>query len=161
MNEALDPAMLAPLFDDGDCDPVALTPIPYFKLLGLKACRRDGVLTTIMPFDTSLIGNPMPPRLHGGTLGALLEAAAMLSVIENHRGDIDDGSKRVAAISALDQLARPIGLTVDYLRPGEPKETYASATILRRGRRIASVRGRAWQETPQRPVAAAMLHFLL
>jgi len=143
-------ALKARLADD-DTEAIALSHIPYFELLGLQVRKQQGELVTILPYTPELIGNPMPARLHGGSLGTLLEAAGMLAVIADQAADEE----------AADRLAKPIGLTVDYLRPGEPAETCANATILRRGRRIASVRSRAWQDAPSRPIAAAMLHFLL
>lgn len=51
--------------------------IPYAKFLGLTAQLEGDELVTTMKYGDHLIGNPTLPALHGGTLGALLESAAI------------------------------------------------------------------------------------
>ena len=62
-------------------------------------------------------------------------------------------------------LARPlpktIDLTVDYLRPGQPRDAFAAARIVRSGRRYASVHVEAWQEDRGRLFAQGTGHFLM
>jgi uncharacterized protein (TIGR00369 family) len=113
---------------------------PYAALLGLHA-EADQL---VMPFATALIG--APGRLHGGTIAGLLELAALRAVL----AELEDGV-----------TAKPVNVTVDYLREGRPEDTRAAATILRLGRRIANVRAEAWQAARDRPIAAARLNILL
>jgi acyl-coenzyme A thioesterase PaaI-like protein len=40
-------------------------------------------------------------------------------------------------------------------------DTFARGRVIRQGRRVANVRAEAWQESPDKPVAAAHAHFLL
>ena len=86
------------------------------------------------------------PALHGGVVGALLEAACIAQLIWQS-----------------DSLTVPktINITVDFLRSARPVETYAKANVTREGRRVANVRVEAWQDDPLNPVAAAHAHFLL
>ncbi|WP_448581100.1 PaaI family thioesterase [Thermaurantiacus sp.] len=114
---------------------------PYAITLGLVA-NADGSFT--MPFAPSLIG--APGRLHGGALAGLLELAALRAVL---------------AALELGATAKPINVTVDYLREGRMEDTHAKATITRLGRRVANVRAEAWQESPDRLVVAARLNILL
>jgi uncharacterized protein (TIGR00369 family) len=123
-----------------------LAAIPYLKLLGLTAEIRDGDLVARLPGAHHLIGNPVLPALHGGTIGALLESTAIL--------------KLLWADDSLD-VPKTITLTVDYLRSARLLDTSARATITRLGRRVANVQIRAWQEQEDRPVAVAHAHFLL
>lgn len=126
-------------------DPAALLrEIPYARFLGLTARIDGGELLSVLSYDDALIGNPMIPALHGGTLGALLESAAILQICWD-----------------VDLIAPPktITLTVDYLRSGRPIDTHARATIVRQGRRVASVQAEAWQEDRSRPISVALGHF--
>jgi uncharacterized protein (TIGR00369 family) len=117
--------------------------IPYASFLGLSFGRTDGQLVVHMPFSDHLVGDSTIPALHGGTLGALLESAAIFT-----------------AIWECDCLPRTINLTIDYLRSGRARETFASATIVKRGRRVLNVRATAWQEDRDKPIAMADAHFL-
>ena len=53
-----------------------LQAIPYARMLGLTAAIEGGVLVTHLAPQDRLIGNPVLPALHGGTVGALMESAA-------------------------------------------------------------------------------------
>ena len=121
--------------------------IPYAKFLGVQVVSL-GVyrLLVKLPFDRKLVGNPMLPAIHGGVLGAFLEIVAILQLVREDEGD---------------GLPKPINLTVDYLRSAGPRDLFGRATITKRGRRVANVRVEAWQEDPERPVAAAHGHFLM
>lgn len=131
----------------------AITSIPYAAFLGLHIVRQDtGSLAVLMPYDDKLIGSPQPPRLHGGTIGALLEFAGTIAVAYEQRGS---ESARLTA------MPKPIGITIEYMRGGATQDVRASAEVLRLGRRIANVRATAWQETPDKPNATATMHFLM
>ena len=56
---------------------------------------------------------------------------------------------------------KPINVTVDYMRAGHPRDTFAAATIERLGSRIANVEAQAWQKGRSAPIAAAQMNFLL
>jgi uncharacterized protein (TIGR00369 family) len=121
--------------------------IPYARFLGIQVVSLGEYrLLLKLPFDDKLVGNPMLPALHGGALGAFLEIVAILQLVKEEEGD---------------GLPKPINLTVDYLRSAGPRDLYGRATITKRGRRVANVRVEAWQEDPERPVAAAHGHFLM
>jgi uncharacterized protein (TIGR00369 family) len=129
----------------GDLDRV-LSTIPYIRLLGLRAVVREGDLVTRMPGGQHLVGNPVLPALHGGTVGALLESTAILKLLWE--------SDSVG-------VPKTITLTVDYLRSGKVLDTWARANITRLGRRVANVQVRAWQDSEDRPIAVGHAHFLL
>lgn len=120
--------------------------IPYSRFLGLTAEVADDDLIVTMGFTDQLIGNPAIPALHGGTLGALLESAAIFKLLWERE-------------SAT--LPKTINITVEYLRSGKARDTHARADFIRHGRRVANVRAVAWQEDRQRLIAAANAHFLL
>lgn len=120
--------------------------IPYARFLGLSAEVVEGELITTMRYGDHLVGNPMLPALHGGTLGALLESAAIFELLYR-------------AETAL--LPKTITLTVDYLRSAAPRDTYACGSVTRHGRRVANVRVEAWQEDRKKPVVTAHAIFLV
>ena len=98
-----------------------------------------------MPFGQDVVGRP--GYLHGGAIAGLLEFAAFTTLAR----EIDD---EAAAM-------KPITVTVDYMRGGTNRDTFATATVERLGTRIANVEAFAWQADRSKPIAAARINFLL
>lgn len=121
---------------------------PYARFLGLSIDSVDahGRLLTRLRFDQAIVGNPNLPAIHGGVIGAFLEMAAIFQLVREGEGD---------------RLPKPINFTVEYLRSAGPRDAFARATITKHGRRVANVRVHAWQDDPDRLVAAAHGHFLM
>lgn len=119
--------------------------IPYAGFLGLRGEVGGEGLLMVMPFAEHLIGNPTIPALHGGTTGAFMELTAIAELARLHGG----------------RLPKTIGVTVEYLRSGRARDTFARAEVKRMGRRIANVRVEAWQDDPAKPIAALHGHFML
>jgi uncharacterized protein (TIGR00369 family) len=129
----------------GDLQPL-MAAVPYFRWLGLRVERRGEELITLMPFQDMLIGNPMLPALHGGITGALLESAAMISLI---------------GAMATPKLPKIINITIEYLRPGRAMDSYATGIVTKQGRRVANVRAYAWQRDRDKLIATASAHFMM
>lgn len=116
------------------------------KSLGMRVeCDETGLIAH-MPFHDDLIGNFTIQALHGGAIGAFLELTAVSEVILKTEAGVQP---------------KTINLTIDYLRQGRARDLHARAHITKLGRRIASVRAEAWQETESEPVAALIAHFLI
>lgn len=138
--------------------------VPYIQFLGISFERRGDELTSMLKFSNDLIGNPLLPALHGGATGAFLEITAIFElswVIALERIDAGGAAAEDIEAGRFKAAPRTVDITFDYLRSGKPRDTYARATILRRGRRVANIRVEAWQEERSRPIAAAHGHFLL
>jgi uncharacterized protein (TIGR00369 family) len=120
--------------------------VPYIRFLGMRAELAGDEMTAILPFQPHLIGNTMIPALHGGVIGAFLEATALAQL------SVTQGSAKVH---------KTIDVTIEYLRPGRAMTTYARADLRKVGRRIANVHVEAWQDKRSEPVAALRGHFLL
>jgi len=120
--------------------------VPYASWLGLTAAMDGDDLITTMRFSQHLIGNPSLPALHGGTLGALLESAAIFELLWRAETVV---------------LPKTITLTIDYLRSAAPADTHARGVVTRQGRRITNVRMEAWQADRSAPVASAHAVFLV
>ena len=138
--------------------------VPYIGWLGISFERKGDELTATLPFAEKVIGNPMLPAIHGGVTAAFLEAAATLELAWSMLWDeIESGRTDAAALTpeTMPRLPKTIDFTVDYLRPGLPRDAYARARVVRSGRRYASVQVEAWQDNRDRLFAAATGHFLM
>lgn len=122
--------------------------IPYAAVVGFDCRLDEGQLVTVLGSRPSNMGNTMIRSVHGGVVGALLEHAAIMQLLWG--------------IEELERLPKIVNLSIDYLRPCLCDiDTYARATIVKQGRRVANVRIVAWQDDPNRPVAAGHSHFIV
>jgi len=134
--------------------------VPYIGFLGITLDRRGDELTAILPFEDRLIGNPAIPALHGGVTAAFLETAAIIELSWTLMWEAMEAG-RIGPGAALPDLPKTIDFTVDYLRPGLPRDAYARARVNRSGRRYASVHVEAWQDNRARLFAQGTGHFLM
>jgi uncharacterized protein (TIGR00369 family) len=125
-----------------------LDAIPYTAHLGITAERGDDGPVYTLPPRAKHIGNRRLPAIHGGVVAALMEAAALVTVL------VDEDQ---------DRFPKPIDFSLDYLRSahgGEP--LHATCRILRQGRRIAAVRVDCWQgDDRDKLTATGRVHLLL
>ena len=106
--------------------------IPFNRLLGLRMAHLGrGETTLVMPFKPDLIGNPLVPALHGGSLSALADAAG--------------GAAVFSGLAVGDEVST-IDLRIDYLRPAAPVESRAEARVVRLGGRVGVSRIQVWQQ---------------
>ena len=120
---------------------------PYAELLGLSTRRaEDGSLLWVMPFREQVVGRP--GFLHGGAIAGLLEFAALGTLYE-------------ALADDEDVVARPINVSVDFMRGGIEHDTFASAVVTRLGNRVANVEAHAWQQDRTKPIAAARMNLMV
>ena len=117
---------------------------PYARMLGLSVEPGDAAPVFVMPFAHDVVGRP--GFLHGGALAGLLEMAAVGALKQALEGEA---------------RIKPINVTVDYMRGGRDKVTRAQGSVTRLGNRIANVEAHAWQDEPDRPIAAARMNFLI
>ena len=119
---------------------------PYAQLLRLRTeTGEDGAPLFVMPFHDDVVGRP--GYLHGGAIAGILEFAAFMTLRQ--------------ALGGRTAEMKPINVTVDYMRAGHPRDTFATARIERLGGRIANVEAQAWQQDRNEPIAAAQMNFLL
>jgi acyl-coenzyme A thioesterase PaaI-like protein len=120
--------------------------VPYAGFLGLSLDQQGSEFITTMHYSDDLIGNTRLPALHGGTISAVLEMASLFQVACELEPDI---------------MPKIVTITVDYMRSGAPRDTYATASMTRVGRRVANLRASAWQEDRGTLIATANVNFLL
>jgi len=120
--------------------------VPFFRFLNFEIRSLDSLHAEAeMTFDDRLIGNPVMEYYHGGIIASFMEATAAIAVHPDF----------------ADVPAKPINLTVDYLRPGVKGSLYARANVTRKGKRMASVSVITWQTDREKAVAEGLYHFLL
>ena len=138
--------------------------IPYISFLGVDFERRGDEITAILPFKDELIGNPSLPALHGGSIAAFLEISAIIGLswtqIWRQIEDPEFGASS-SDFTGNFTLPKTIDFSVDYLRSGLPRDSYARAKVNRAGRRYASVHVEAWQDNRDRLFAQGTGHFLM
>ncbi|MEM9055460.1 MAG: PaaI family thioesterase [Pseudomonadota bacterium] len=123
-----------------------LSRVPIVQTLGMHCDIKGDDMTAVLPYQDKLIGNFTIKALHGGAMGTFLEMTAMAQLF---------------IVADVERPPRTINITVDYLRQGRAEDLYARATVVKLGRRMASVRAEAWQSEREKPVAALLGHFLL
>jgi len=119
--------------------------LPYAHALGVRPVEGDPTLL-MLPFADGVVGRP--GFLHGGAIGGFLEVAAIVAL--RHALGIES-----------DARIKPINLTVDFMRGGRDKPTFARGVVTRLGTRVANVDATAWQDDPARPIAAARMNYLI
>jgi acyl-coenzyme A thioesterase PaaI-like protein len=130
---------------------LSLAEIPYARHLQLFARKDARGLMLRMHYHDGLIGAPIPPRLHGGTVGGMMEITCALTVALA-RGPVPEGAS---------PFPKPINITIDYLRAGGVHDVFARAEVLRIGKNIANARAIAWQEDEARVIASAHMNLLM
>ncbi len=123
-----------------------LEQVPYAGFIGLTAqAIGNEILFCMEPLESNT-GNPLLPALHGGVIAGFMETAATLNLM---------------VCLNESQVPKVIDFTIDYLRSGKMKPTYATCILNRQGQRIANVQVNAWQKDRETPIATARVHFLM
>ncbi|AZE54267.1 hypothetical protein C4K03_2098 [Pseudomonas synxantha] len=118
--------------------------MPYGKLIGVECTRLGDELLFRLPANKDNIGNPILPALHGGVIAGFMELSAAMHLLVS---------------TGAPSLPKIIDFSLDYLRAGQFRDTYAKCQVWRQGRRVANVAITAWQSTPAEPIATARAHF--
>ncbi|MEM6488520.1 MAG: PaaI family thioesterase [Pseudomonadota bacterium] len=143
--------------------------VPYNAVLGVAVERLGDELTMRLPFAPHLVGNPFLPALHGGVTGSFLEIAALTQLAWDRLAAALAEEATLPAAQAAQAVAeerfaampRTVDVTVDYLRRGLPRDSFARARVQKTGRRVAHVHVEAWQEARDRPFAMLRGNFLM
>lgn len=131
--------------ESGDYEPL-IQAIPYASLIGLQVRKNADGVTFHLPVSPDIIGNPVLPAIHGGVIAGFMEQAAMLHLM---------------IFMNTSNFPKIIDFSIDYLRAGLSRETFATCQVWRQGRRVGNVAITAWQTDPNEPIATARAHFKL
>ena len=123
-----------------------LDAVPYAKWIGLQCERFGDDLIFRLPKKEENLGNPILPAIHGGVIGGFMEMSAAIYLMMSQD---------------TFRMPRIVDFSLDYLRAGLNRETYAECRLTRQGNRVANVMITAWQKSRSQPIATARAHFLL
>ena len=116
--------------------------MPHSRKLGMQVEEIQGGRAVIkMPYDASLIGDPITKVLLGGAVSALMDTASGAAVVSHPAAGISTAT---------------LGLRIDYMRPATPGQAItATAECYHITRTVAFVRAIACDTDRDRPVATA------
>jgi uncharacterized protein (TIGR00369 family) len=122
--------------------------VPHNQALGLDVVDLDeGTAHLRLPYAAELVGNVDTGVLHGGAITALMDAACGAAVFMKLPSPVP--------IATLD-------LRIDYLKPGAAgRDIDARCECYRLTRNVAFVRGIAFHDDPDDPIAAAAGTFMV
>lgn len=115
--------------------------ITFNEFLGFQVdSLTDAEVVISFKMRPELVGHYLYGRLHGGVISSVLDATGGLAVmwglvLYHHSESVDETLQRFAHLGTID-------LRIDYLRQGIGDQFYASATVSRLGRRIATTQMR-------------------
>ena len=115
---------------------------PYSRELGLRLheVEPDWCVIKVLP-DERLVGNPASGVVHGGVITALLDSCYGLAIFVK--------LNKLRPMATLD-------LRIDYLKPATPgREILGGAVCYKLGHELAFVRGAAYHDCPDDPIATS------
>lgn len=120
----------------------------YAQTLGVELDSwQDGKPVLAVDCKDDICGNP--GMVHGGAVSAVLEMAAIATLDADLRARQSPG-----------KLTK-LNSTIEFLRAAGQGRTYASAEIIRAGRRLANVLATIWQDSSEKPVAKAIVNITI
>lgn len=120
--------------------------VPYAKFIGMKVERFGDELIFKLPAKADNIGNPVLPAIHGGVIAGFMEMSAIVQLM---------------VFMQTAKVPKVVDFSIDYLRAGLHKDSFAECRITRQGRRVANVNIDCWQTNRKQLIATARAHFLI
>jgi len=122
--------------------------VPFANALGIRiVSAKNGVVTAYVPYADHLVGDPDTGIVHGGVITAMLDNVC--------------GSSVISALPEPQAIAT-IDLRIDYMKPAEPGlDIYCQTDCYRVTNTVAFVRGVAYTDTPDNPIAHCTGSFML
>lgn len=121
---------------------------PHNGAIGLELVKAEPYRITVkVPYAERLIGNPDTGVLHGGVITTMLDSASGLACWCAMEDPV--------SIATLD-------LRIDYMKPAEPgRDLFGHGHCYKMTRNIAFVRGVAYHDSPEEPIATSVASFML
>ena len=124
-----------------------LTALRHCQVLGIQVHEAlPSGLTLRLPYHGQIVGNPETGVIHGGALTTLMDTTC--------------GIATVCVLSEF-EICPTIDLRIDYMRAAAPnKDVFGFAECYRVTPTIIFVRGYAYQDDPQEPIAHVVGTFM-
>lgn len=122
--------------------------VPFANAIGIRILdAKEGKVRAMVPYADHLVGDPDTGIVHGGVITAMLDNVCGSSVISK--------LPEPMAIATID-------LRIDYMRPATPgADIYCETECYRVTSAVAFVRGVAYTENPDDPIAHCTGSFML
>jgi uncharacterized protein (TIGR00369 family) len=132
----------------GDDLQLLVSHVPHARAIGMSVVdARPGQIWLRVPYADFLVGNPETGVIHGGVITTLL-----------------DNGGGAAVMTALDELraVATLDLRIDYMKPATPgRDIVGHCHCHKVTRHIAFVRGTAYHDTADDPIATAAMTFMV
>ena len=132
----------------GDDLQLLVSHVPHARAIGMSVVdARPGHIWLRVPYADFLVGNPETGVIHGGVITTLL-----------------DNGGGAAVMTALDELraVATLDLRIDYMKPATPgRDIVGYCHCHKVTRHIAFVRGTAYHDTADDPIATAAMTFMV
>ncbi|MEC4725771.1 PaaI family thioesterase [Shewanella sp. D64] len=123
-----------------------LAHVPYANFIGMAVECFGDELVFKLPAKDDNIGNPILPAIHGGVIAGFMEMSAIVQLM---------------VFMHTTKVPKVVDFSIDYLRAGYHKDSFAECKITRQGRRVANVSINCWQMNRKKLIATARAHFLI
>ncbi len=120
--------------------------VPYANFIGMAVERFGDELVFRLPARDGNLGNPVLPAIHGGVIAGFMEMSAIVQLM---------------VFMQTSKVPKVVDFSIDYLRAGYNKDTFAECRITRQGRRVANVNINCWQTNRKQLISTARAHFLI
>jgi uncharacterized protein (TIGR00369 family) len=124
-----------------------LTALRHCQVLGMQVhTALPTGLTLRLPYSGHIVGNPETGVIHGGALTTLMDTTCGIATV---------------CVLAEFEICPTIDLRIDYMRSAKPnKDVFGFAECYRVTPTIIFVRGYAYQDDPQEPIAHVVGTFM-
>lgn len=120
-----------------------LSALRHCQLLKMQVQEIDEqAVTLVLPYSPSIVGNPQTGAIHGGAITTLMDTAL--------------GMATLCALPEF-EVCPTLDLRIDYMGPGVAhRDVFGQAHCYRVSREVIFIRGVAYQDDPQQPIAQAV-----
>ena len=120
----------------------------FAQALGIETLESaEGGALVRLPYSEAIVGDPGSGVIHGGAITSLLDhgaGAAIASVVQ--------GAMMMATLD----------LRIDYMKPATPGlDVFAHVHCYKKTKNIAFIRGEAFHDSPDDPIATCQASFML
>lgn len=121
--------------------------LPHCQVLGLQVVSaNENGMTLTLPYSEKIVGDPQTGVIHGGALTSLMDTVCGISIL---------------CVLPEFEVCPTLDLRIDYMSAAAPhQDVFGFAQCYRVTPEVLFIRGFAWQDDPQQPLAHAVGTFM-